>query len=271
MTPFPFRQYVSIDAINFSTLKYIDESPLHYQHAVRFGREDSTSLLKGRATHTAVFEPDEFGRRYAVFKGKIRRGAEWDAFKSAHAEDDILRLDEYEETLAIRDAIRRHPVAGRLLENGHPEQTITWTDARTGLRCKARLDWYSESVLFDLKGTPSVNARRFGALAARMKYHVQGAWYSDGLMTAVGIRPPVKIVAVEVKPPYDVAVFPLSDEDLFAGSETYQGWLDRVVECRESGLWPGRYPSEEPLCLPRYVFEDESMEDGTFTVGGEAA
>jgi exodeoxyribonuclease VIII len=265
-TRVPFADYLKKEAVNFSTLKYMDKSPLHYQHALRFPREDSTSLLKGRAAHTAVFEPDEFGRVYAVYKGKIRRGKDWDAFKAVHPEDSILKLDEYNQALAIRDAVRNHPVAGMILLGGYAEQSIEWTDQLTGIRCKARLDWYNDIALADLKGTGSVDARWFGSLAARMKYHAQAAFYSDGLVAATGRRPPPKLIAVETNPPYDCAVFPLSDDDLFAGTETYQGWLKRVVECRESGVWPGRYPVEEPLCLPRYVFEDEDQEDGTSMV-----
>lgn len=259
-----YAEYATWKAVNFSTLKYMDKSPHHYRHAVDVGREDSTSLLKGRAAHTAVFEPDEFGRKYAVYKAtKQRKGPKWEAFKAAHEGDSILRLDEYEQALAIRDAVRKHDVVKRLLERGHAEQSITWTDPLTGLKCKARLDWFNELCLADLKGVSTTDARIFGNLAARMKYHVQMAWYSDGLMLSHGVRPPAKLIAAEVGPEHDVAVFPLSDEDLFAGTETYQGWLKRVAECRESGVWPGRYPEEEPLSLPKYIFEDENQEDGS--------
>jgi hypothetical protein len=259
-----YAEYAQWDAVNFSTMKYMDKSPRHYRHAVDVGREDNTSLLKGRAAHTAVFEPDEFGRKYAVYKAtKQRKGKKWEAFKAAHDGDSILKIDEYEQALLIRDAVRKDEVAGPLLVRGHAEQSITWTDPLTGLRCKARIDWFNELCLADLKGVSTTDARIFGALAARMKYHTQMAWYSDGLMLSHGVRPPVKLIAVEVGKEHDVAVFTLSDEDLFAGTETYQRWLKRIAECRESGVWPGRYTEEQSLSLPKYVFEDENQEDGS--------
>jgi PDDEXK-like domain of unknown function (DUF3799) len=269
VTRISFADYAAQDAVNFSTLKAIDKSPLHYQHAVKFGREDNTGLLKGRATHTAVFEPDEFMRKYAVYKGKRRGTKEWYLFAALHHREDIIKLDEYEQALSIRDAVRRHPVAGPLLARGNAEESITWVDPDTGIKCKARLDWYNESALIDLKGTASTDARHFGAFAARQRYHVQAAWYSDGLMLSKGIRPPVKLIAAEFNPPFDVAVFPLSEDDLFVGTETYQGWLKKVAECRESGVWPGRFPDEEPLVLPAYIFGEDGTEELTAQVVGE--
>lgn len=258
-----FKEYRESGGVNFSTLKYIAKSPLHYQYAVSNEREDNTGLLKGRATHTAVFEPDEFAKRYVIFEGKRRAGKEWEQFQEDHAEQEILKLDEYKQVLAVRDAVRKHSVAGKILRHGTPEKSISWVDKRTGLLCKGRLDWFNDSVLADLKGTPDVDARRFGALAARQKYFVQMAWYYDGLKEALGITPEkVSIIAAEINAPHDVAVFTLTEDDLIAGQEVYQEWLIKVAECRESGIWLGRYPEEELLSLPKYVFDDD-QEDGT--------
>lgn len=272
--------YFEIDAANFSTIKHLEDSPLHYQDALENERKDTPSLLRGRAVHTAVLEPHEFDTRYAVFPGERRQGKAWEEFQAAHPDEDgILKAKERDQVLALAKAFRKKPIRlpnggelelAELLERGKSEETITWKDPVTGVLCKARVDHFG-LVLLELKTTTSVHERRFGALAARMKYHVQAAFYSDGLLYARGLNPPVKIIAGEIKSPYDVAVFSLSEDDLLAGRETYQGWLKRLVECRASNVWPGRYPDEQPLSLPVYVFEDD-QEDGTAVVlTGEAA
>jgi hypothetical protein len=259
-----FSEYCALDAVNFSTLKSIDKSPLHYRYAVDVGREDTTGLLKGRATHTAVFEPDEFKSRYTIFPGKRRAGKEWTEFLAAHEGQEILKTDEYEQILAVRDAVHRHPVASKILAKGVAEETIQWRDEKTGLLCKGRLDWFNTAVLADLKGCSDGDARRFGALVARMKYHVQMAWYLDGLNAALDISPEkCSIIAAEINAPHDVAVFTLTDDDLLAGRETYEGWLQKVVECRESNTWPGRFPEEHLLSLPKYIFDDPDQDDAT--------
>lgn len=253
-----FDEYRAIDAVNWSTLKQMRRSPKHYQFIVANPIEDTTRLALGRATHTAVLEPDKFALDYAVFRGPRRAGKDWDAFCAANRGRTILKLDEYATALAMRDAVRAHPIAGPILASGLPEQTFTWTDPETGLECKARPDWLATAAacFADLKTTVDVDADRFGALSARMGYHGQVAFYRRGLL-AHGLDLPPKIIAVEAAEPHDVAVFAVDEDALYAGDEEVGELLRRVAECRESGKWPGRYETEMRLTLPAWAFPDE--------------
>jgi len=256
-----FEEYLAIDAQNFSLLKEMAKSPLHYLYRTKNQLEDSTVMAKGRAIHTAVLEPELFMSEYVVFIGKTRRGKEWDAFSEEHKDKTILKVDEAEKVLAAAAAVKRHPEVIKLMKKGKPEQSFTWKDEKTGLKCKCRVDWLGDE-LFDLKSTSTVDARFFGNQVARMLYYAQVAMYRDGAKHAG----PVLIIGVEVEPPFDVGVYELTEDDLFAGQELYQGFLQRVVECKKSGQWPGRYPERQKLEMPRYVFEDEDQEDGTAVV-----
>jgi hypothetical protein len=258
-----FAEYLKIDAVNYSTLKEMRKSALHYHYRINHPREDSTRLALGRASHTAVFEPDRFALDYAVWSGDRRAGKAWDEFCAAHRSQTIIKLDEYATCLAIRDAVRAHPVAGPLLAAGKPEQTITWTDERTGLPCKARLDWRTSdpAVLADLKTTFDIDADRFASTVARMGHHVQLAFYRRGCR-ANGIDPSVKIIAVEATPPHEVAVFAVDEDTLYAGDEECDDLLSRVAAGRFSGLWPGRYLEEQSLILPAWAFNEEQDADG---------
>lgn len=260
--------YFKLAGVNFSTLKEMDRSPLHYKHRLENPREDTTGLAKGRAIHTATVEPEMFMREYVIFPGKTRRGKEWDEFEAANADKTILKEDEYDKVWAAAASVRRHPEAQTLMRRGVAEKTFMWKDKASGLKCKCRVDWIDEApggALFDLKSTGNVNERIFGRLAARMLYHAQIAMYVDGSKH----KGPVFIVAVEAESPHDVAVFEVTEDDLQAGREVYQEWLMRVAECKRTGLWPGRYPEKQRIALPRYVFEDE-QEDGTFEIVQEA-
>jgi hypothetical protein len=247
-----FEAYTQIDAEHWSGLKHVRRSPMHYQYRRGNPLPDRNRLALGRGCHTAVFEPDRLLVDYALFKGKTRRGKAWDKFSEQHAEETILKVDEYERVLAIRDAVRRHPVAAKYLSAGKAEQTITWTDRETGIRCKARIDWLGQAVI-DLKSTTDVDAHKFAALVARMLYHGQLAFYVDGVREALGLELPAAIIAVEVDAPHDVAVYRLGEEEIQAGRDQYQTLLRKVAACQKADAWPGRYPDEQLLRLPAWA------------------
>ena len=256
-----FDQYLKINAENFSTIKEMARSPLHYVHRKKNPREDSTGLARGRAVHTATLEPELFAKEYVVFQGKTRRGKEWDEFEAAYSADyTILKQDEYDKAMLCAKSIWKHPEAAAIMRGCVFERSYQWKDKATGLKCKCRVDGLG-NALFDLKTTGNVDARIFGNLAARMLYHGQLAMYRDGSKH----KGDVFIIAAEAEPPFDVAVFQLGEDELYIGQELYQGFLQRVVECQKNGPWPGKYPERERLSLPKYVYgEDE--EGGSFEV-----
>lgn len=256
-----FADYLAIKAHNWSSIKAIEKSPLNYQYRLQNPIEDAPKLARGRAVHTAVLEPELFMQEYIVFPGKTRRGEAWDEFAAAHAAETILKQDEYDMAWGCANSIRKNPDVAAILCNGKSEQVFRWKDKTTGLRCKSRVDHQGE-VLLDLKSTGTIDARVFGRLAAGLSYYGQLAMYRDG----ADHKGPVLIVAGEIKPPHEVAVFTLSEDDLYAGQELYRGYLKRIAECTTSGVWPGRYTERVPLEMPKYVFDDEDQEDDTYQI-----
>lgn len=254
-----FPDYAAIEAVNWSTLKEVQRSPLHFAHRVDNPREDTSRLAFGRAVHTAVLEPDRFPLEYVVWDGARRAGAEWSAFALANANRTILRRDEYETALAVRDAVMGHKEAGRLLRRrGVAEQTITWTDKATGLACKARPDWMTGRTLTDLKTTGDVDAFAFGRVAARLCYHGQLGFYRMAARQVKRGKWAVRIIAVEADAPHDVAVFKVPDDVLDLGEELAHDLLREVAECRDTGDWPGKYPGLQTLRMPEWIYGSDS-------------
>jgi hypothetical protein len=195
-----------------------------------------------------------------VYDGKQRRGKEWDAFKGANAGKTILKRSEYRQALAIRDAVYAYPVARAYLNaGGFIERSITWTDEGTGLACKGRPDLEGAAIV-DLKTCPSVDSRRFSGLAARMGYFNQAAFYRSGIATIRGQVKPCVIIAVELAPPHDVAVFPIQDDSLVLAEAENAILLKRVAECRVANEWPGRYPEPQEITLPAWMWADDEQE-----------
>jgi hypothetical protein len=260
LTDIEFEQYRGVKAVNWSTLKHMRLSPLHYLHATRTVFEDTPRLGVGRAVHTATLEPDEFPLSYVVFGGKTRKGKEWDAFKAANSDKTILKRSEYATALKIRDAIRSHPTARKFLDaGGYIERSITWIDPATGLKCKGRPDIEGAAVV-DIKTCQSVDERRFASLAARMGYFNQLAFYRAGVFAIREQIKPCVIIAAELAPPHDVGVFVVDDDSLALAEEENARLLKRVAECEAANEWPGRYPESRELTLPAWMWSEEEQE-----------
>lgn len=241
-----------------------------YKHRIENGRADSRNFAVGRLVHSLVFEPDTVNDRYAIWDGGIRRGKDWDAFKEERSPRTIVDQKEIAECRAMAQAVLKNEIVSSYRRGGQFERAIFWRDSATGLRCKARPDWINEErrTLIDLKSCLSIEERMFGKVAARYGYHCQLAHYANGIETVLGWKPAeVMIVAVEKEAPHDVAVFDLSEDEMWAGAEEVAELLGKVERCQRLEEWPGRYEDKRPLHLPAWVFPSESLDDYGLQVG----
>jgi len=260
-----FARYRAIDAINASSLKSLGTSPLQYQWDQAHDR-DTPSMLLGRATHTAVLEPVQYQREYVVYPGR-RSGKAWDEFKAATAGQCILSESEHAKAWTLSDAVRKHRIAGPLLLQGVAERVLVWTDPVTGLRMKARLDWYDEAsaTLTDLKTAMDVSPYGFGKAAHKFGYPLQFGFYADAILANGLPLEHVKCIAVQNSGPPDVAVYRVGDDVLDLGRATYRDRLETLMGCRETNTWPGVCPCEMELELPPWAWPSDDL-----TYGGEA-
>ena len=255
--------YDSMPGIRWSALKHMRESPMMYHYQLTAPRVDTPAFALGRAVHTLVFEPALFESEYAIWDGGTRRGKEWADFQEFHEGKTILCEKDVDTCYEMADAVGMHPLVDQYLSGGIFERVIEWTDSATGLPCKAKPDWIipDRKILLDLKTTRSINARRFGAEAARFGYHCQMAHYRNGIKAAQGwYAERVLLVAVEKEAPHDVAVFELGFEDMQAGEDEVAELLRAVRFCTDKGQWPGMYEQEQMLQLPAYIHGEVEFE-----------
>jgi exodeoxyribonuclease VIII len=266
----PRAEYDAIDAVRWSVLKEMRKSPLHYRYRELNRLEPTPAMLLGQGAHTAILEPLQFLREYALYEGERRQGNAWKEFEAAHAGKIILKRNEYDLCVSMQEAVRAHPEASKYFARGRREHVVTWFDEPTGLPCKLRADWLCDvpglAVLVDLKSTNTIESVLFGATVARMGHYGQVAFYLRGFR-AVGLPMPAKIVAVEQKPPHDVAVFDVDGDALAAGDEEVDELLVKVADCRAKGEWPGRYATEMPLQLPAWFYASAEDDAGGALVG----
>lgn len=264
------EDYHGFAALSATSLKDMLTSPLLYQWRRDNGRVETDVLRVGRAVHTAVLEPHRFEAEYVVFPGKVRRGKEWDAFAlEAKAQSQtVLTLVQRETSMEIAAAVRANPLAMALLDGaGRPEVALIWNHARTGRRCKARIDWLGDGASVELKTARDVDPRGFANAFVRYGYHVQVAHYRAGLEACGLSGRGTKVIAAQNQPPWDVVVYDVPEDVVIIGEEAAEAAIDRIVACEAAGLWPGVAQGKElELKLPAWAVPNW---DDQLTFGGE--
>ncbi len=262
-------EYRALPAVNWSTLKAMEQSPLHYRYALDNPRADSPTLAAGRLLHTLVLQPERFGLDYAVYDGDgTRSSREYKAWAAEHEGRTLFKRSEIGDIMNAAAALRAHPAAGEYVNDPHAvrEHPVVWTDRATGLTCKARMDLAlpHRRTLCEVKSSATIDPHRFGLVAGRMGYPKQAAHYAAAFEAAFGV-PCERIVflVVELDPPHDAGALLLDDLHRAQARRDVDALLARVAQCRRLNRWPGRYPAEHVMTLPDYLLDD--LSDDPFT------
>ena len=238
--------YHAIKAVSPSQIKVLGRSPLHYYDQFlaedREPREQTDAMRRGTALHTAVLEPHLWDSTIAVpphtFDRRTTVGKERAKAFAAESEGRlVLTPDDADDVRRMADAVRKHPAAAFLLElPGRREASYTGIDPETGLACKWRPDWHSESdfAVVDLKSAKDASRVEFAKSIANLDYHVQAAWNRRGLSKERFIT-----IVVENARPWAVAVYPASAAMLAAGERRIDRAMEQLAECWRTGVWPG--------------------------------
>ncbi len=263
-----FAEYRALPGLSISAFKNMRKSALHFKYFRDHPAADTAAKALGRATHTAILEPQRFLADYVLWEGGSRSGKKWTEFAKASADagtKQILTRAEYATACAMRDAVRGNPHAMRYLTTGDAEVSLQFE--RDGVACKCRVDWitrlHDEPILVGLKTAKDAGARAFSRQAVNLGYHVQWDWYNSGYKATTGESPVEMVeIVVENTPPHDVAVYRPSPQALFLGKKTNEELLEKYKACLDSNLWPGEQPGETELTLPNWAFfENEEGAD----------
>lgn len=257
-------------AVSNSGLGDILQSPFHYYsrhldpnrppQPVRAGQ------LEGTLAHCAILEPDEFSKRYRVIpKDAPRRPtaaqrtaknpsassvasvAWWDAWEAETGGAEIITADQYDTAMRQAESVRRLPEVAEALGRGFAEASAFWKDEETGVMCRVRPDWVSDTgagvILLDVKTYSDASPDEFARQVARKGYARQDGMYSDGYGNAAGVDVEAfYFIAVESTWPFAASVCQLDDESADAGYMQYRDALHRYANCVKNNEWPG-YPN----------------------------
>jgi hypothetical protein len=181
------------DEVTFKK-KYIEKS---------IEREDVPAFAVGNYFHTGVLEPHKLNQDMAVFNGKVRRGSEWDSFKSKHVGKTIVTSSQVDEANRLIALVRDSEVAMSFVNRGKPEVSLFvelyvygddiyapvygkrlhrdfgWIEEKAPsgdpvkLVVKVRADSLGDDFVLDLKSTTG-NARSERAMRTKISYYEYG-------------------------------------------------------------------------------------------------
>jgi hypothetical protein len=249
----PFAEYLKWPFYSQSVLKEGRRSMAHLK-AARDGervKEPTDDMILGTALHCAFLEPEEKIDRVAVWREGVRRGARWEAFKDEHARRIILTESQDEKLEGMLASLRRHPVVRRWDADIEAVE-CSIVGMVNGLRMKGRCDALTPDPLIDLKKVADGVGYKVQRAAEDFGYHIQAAIYCQLFK-----RERFMLICVEDEPPYDVCPYEFSPGNLRRGAREAADLIARVLQCEETGCWPGR--SDTPIMLeaPAWAEEDE--------------
>lgn len=235
--------------------------PAIFDHERRNPPEGKQVFDFGSAAHKLVL-----GEGPAI---RVVDATDWRT-KAAKAERDEIRADgdipvlphEHAQVQAMADALTGHPVAAQLFEDGEAEVSLFWRDGRSGVDCRARLDWLTtnvmgEPVIVDYKTCASADPRSLARSVSSFGYHQQQAWYDEGAK-ACGLAddPGFLFVCQEKTPPYPVTILALDADAVRVGHARNRHARSIFAECLATDRWPGHTDRIVDVSLPEWARED---------------
>ena len=283
----PAEQYHAHHGISNSQLKHLDP-PARFPVAMLEKVEPTPWMRMGTLVHHAILEPDKPfpaitvqpetypapATHADVKAGKIAAGeplkwsnnAKWcKGWYAAQkqAGQDVMSAQEFEVLNGCVKALTNDHLVSRSLAEGEGEVSflapLTLPSGREVLR-RGRIDWVRQPVIYDIKVVQEgMGAREaFEKLAFERRYHVQAAYYMDGLNSMATPGDEVEafvFFVVEREAPFLISRFevPINCELAEVGRAQYIQDLETFMDCKESGVWPGYPAGFQPLGLPGWA------------------
>jgi hypothetical protein len=233
------KEYHSLPAWSKSSLDKINRSIAHYQEWKENPPEQTPALSFGSALHCAVLTPELYKIQYAITpicdrRTKIGKDI-YSEFISGNEGKEFIDYEGASQIERIGNAIFSHPLASQLLTLGEAEQSFFWIDPKTELECKARPDYLRhDGICVDIKTCEDARFKPFQKAIYSYRYHVQGAFFMDGIFQATGMQcSDFVLIAVEKDPPYGIMVYTLDSLSIDIGRLEYQDNLLEVKQCKE--------------------------------------
>lgn len=260
-----YEHYASIPALRSSELKKMSKTPAHYKAAQEYKNPISPKLQRsfdrGKAFDILIIDGQEAFTEKVVIEPAFRKNTnDYKNWKSHLPKGSIaLSEQDYNFILKMRDrAFSKKCFSDIFNGPGSAHRAIVWQCSRTGIWCKAEIDWIcDEGTVVDLKTAASADFWFFSRQAYRLNYPHQGAFYLDGLTHITGIEHAnFKLAVVETDPPFESNVFNVGPGMLDKAFVENELRMENLKKCLERDEWPGYIDQIIDLDSGQHLFEE---------------
>ena len=218
--------------LSYSALCAFKKSPNHLLKYWEGKTKVTDAMQFGSIIHKILLEPESFNDDYAIFTGARRAGKDWQEFKAANEDKQIIKLNELDDANAIAENALQNPIFKNLMQNKvHTEKEVTWNHA--GIDFKGFVDLESKidgrTIVCDIKTTTDAG-KRFQRDLIYNDYKMQAAMYLENY----DIDTEYYIIAVETTSPFNVQIYKLGFNLINQGSAEYKNLVSRYKE------WDGK-------------------------------
>lgn len=206
------EEYFSNEALSFSTIKELLNSPKHFWRAKEEGIKKTPSMELGTAIHCGILEPKEFEKNYILEPQLDKRSKAYKEWLATEGEGKLLYSEETKEI--IDNALSStYSDAISLIKEGRTvnEEAFFFEDTFLKMKCKVDAYCKEEKILIDLKTSSDISPREFQSQIFKRAYHMQMAHYREALESNGCPVDCVKIVAISTTKPFDVVEYELDN------------------------------------------------------------
>lgn len=247
------REYNALEGIRRSDLWVIKQSPMHFRYHMDHPETSSPSLAFGRAMHKYILEPETFNEEFAIAPIVDRRTkdgkAEYADFLNTLGDRAVLTFDDMERIGEMKRSLMQNTEVVDIMNHIISiESPFTWTDGKTGEKCKVKTDMIVDvngmPYIVDYKTTTSCADRAFERSVKKYGYDFQAGMYSEGVEVSTLEAHGFIFVAQEKDAPYASRVYYCDDYFVEYGRRMFHDLLNIYHECRVNDDWYG-YESAE--------------------------
>lgn len=140
----------------------------------------------------------------------------------------------------VDDSLRAHPKIGPVLQNSQKEVSLVWVDETSGCTCKARLDIWDGSIIWDLKKCRSIAG--FQWQMKDLHYDIQAGLYTEGAVACGLPAVAFGFIPCEAFSPFQVSCGYVEPEKLEMARADACRLVGLVKESQMNDYWPNFPP-----------------------------
>lgn len=286
-----FEQYLTkTDFVSSTQLRRIARSPKHFLHTEE---KETRDLKLGSLIHLAILEQDKFARQVKVLRQQDLPVPEKDFRTKANREYrdrltsqafekgyQVVGEADYEVAGGLHDMMMKKLAYRKLLEKAEMIETSFYcvnNEYATPIQQKARPDALSLQSAFmaDVKSCQDASPHAFGRDMAKYDSPVQACFHIDVVEQTVRDMAKARqidkryadfkiaqyfYVAAEKKPPYEIQIYRMKDEDMQSARLKYHNLMEELAGCMKEDRWPGYEKDADnsygilDLDIPYYYF-----------------